>query len=195
MTANRIIEAALNHFAEHGYEGASLANIAEQAGIKTPSIYAHFKNKDDLFLSAIRRAIQVEMRQLQQYIDSYRTHSVENTLHGLIQQYEVRYETSSQLKFLLRMMFFPPVTMQERVMELVNSYLDQMELVLTEVFQLGIEQKEIAALNVEMMTASYMCLVDGILVEMLLGGPERFQRRFDATWHMYWRSLVRTTEQ
>ncbi|MGG0815805.1 TetR/AcrR family transcriptional regulator [Paenibacillus alvei] len=194
MTANRIIEAALNHFAEHGYEGASLANIAEQVGIKTPSIYAHFKNKDDLFLRAIQRAIQVEMGQLQQFIDSCRTHSVEDTLYGLIRQYEVRYETTSHLKFLLRMMFFPPVAMQERVMELVNGYLDQMELVLPEVFQLGIERKDIAALDVGMMTASYMCLVDGILVEMLLGGPERFQRRFDASWRMFWRSLARTME-
>ncbi|MCM3291580.1 TetR/AcrR family transcriptional regulator [Paenibacillus sp. MER 180] len=191
MTANRIIEVALNHFAEHGYEGASLANIAEQVGIKTPSIYAHFKNKDDLFVSIIRRAVQEEMGHLQRYIQTHREHPIKDVLYGWIQQYEARYETSNQLKFLLRVMFFPPVIMQERVMELVNAHLDQMERELMAVFKLGVERAEIDQLDMEMMTASYMCLVDGILVEMLLGGPDRFRRRFDASWRIYWRSLTR----
>ncbi|MBD2807322.1 helix-turn-helix transcriptional regulator, partial [Xenorhabdus sp. ZM] len=45
MTANRIKAVALSHFARYGYEGTSLANIAQEVGIKKPSIYAHFKGK------------------------------------------------------------------------------------------------------------------------------------------------------
>lgn len=38
MSVNRIKEAAFIHFARNGYEGASLAQIAEEAGIKKQSI-------------------------------------------------------------------------------------------------------------------------------------------------------------
>lgn len=67
MTANRILEAALEHFAESGYEGAALSDIARQVGIRTPSIYAHFKNKDDLFLSVIDKAVADQLERLAAY--------------------------------------------------------------------------------------------------------------------------------
>lgn len=50
MTSDRIKEVSLRHFARNGYEGASLAHIADDIGIKKQSIYSHFKGKDELFL-------------------------------------------------------------------------------------------------------------------------------------------------
>lgn len=51
LTANRIQLIALSHFAKYGYAGTSLSKVAEEVGIKKPSIYAHYKSKEDLFLS------------------------------------------------------------------------------------------------------------------------------------------------
>lgn len=53
---NEIKEAALKYFTIHGYEGAPLSLIAEEARMKKQSIYAHFKGKDDLFLQVLRDA-------------------------------------------------------------------------------------------------------------------------------------------
>ena len=58
MSANSIKEAAKYYFAKNGYEGTSLAQIAERVGIKKQSIYSHFDGKDDLFLQVMNDALK-----------------------------------------------------------------------------------------------------------------------------------------
>ena len=48
-TVRRILEAAYELFAEKGYRGSSMREIAERSGIKAGSIYNHFKNKEEIF--------------------------------------------------------------------------------------------------------------------------------------------------
>ena len=44
-TRQRILNAALELFAQYGYEAVSVGQIAEAVGIKAPSLYKHFKSK------------------------------------------------------------------------------------------------------------------------------------------------------
>lgn len=48
-TKERITEEALTLFAEKGYKGTSVKNIADAAGIKDASLYNHFKSKQEIF--------------------------------------------------------------------------------------------------------------------------------------------------
>lgn len=52
-TKERILYAALDLFAEKGYDGVGVDLIAENAGLKGPSLYRHFKGKEDIFHSLI----------------------------------------------------------------------------------------------------------------------------------------------
>lgn len=52
-TKQKIIENALILFSEKGYEAVTVANIAEAVGIKAPSLYKHFKSKQDIFESIL----------------------------------------------------------------------------------------------------------------------------------------------
>ena len=55
-TANRraqIVRAALAGFAEHGYERASLRDIAARAGMTHAALLRHFSGKDELLLTAL----------------------------------------------------------------------------------------------------------------------------------------------
>lgn len=52
-TKERILYAALNLMAEKGYDGVGVDLIAEQAGIKGPSLYRHYKGKEDIFHSLV----------------------------------------------------------------------------------------------------------------------------------------------
>lgn len=57
-TKQRIIKEALVLFSQHGYDAVSVAQIGEAVGIKAPSLYKHYKSKQEIF-----QAIVVEMSQ------------------------------------------------------------------------------------------------------------------------------------
>ena len=50
----RLVDAALNAFAEHGYEGASLRDIAGRSGVDLALIRYYFGSKEDLWYGALR---------------------------------------------------------------------------------------------------------------------------------------------
>jgi TetR/AcrR family transcriptional regulator len=52
-----IAEAAMRHFAEHGYQGARVEDLARELGIAKGSIFQHFGSKAGLFLATYKRAI------------------------------------------------------------------------------------------------------------------------------------------
>jgi AcrR family transcriptional regulator len=52
-TRERLIAAAIEVFAEQGYEGARLQDIARGAGLTTGAIYANFRGKAELLFAAI----------------------------------------------------------------------------------------------------------------------------------------------
>jgi AcrR family transcriptional regulator len=54
---DRIVEAAMRQFAEHGYQGAKVEDIAIELGIAKGSIFQHFGSKGGLFLQAYKRAV------------------------------------------------------------------------------------------------------------------------------------------
>jgi len=52
-TKERILDCALTLFSEQGYDAASVAQIAEAVGIKPPSLYKHFKSKQEIFTALL----------------------------------------------------------------------------------------------------------------------------------------------
>ena len=54
----RIVEAAMRSFAEHGYQGSKVEDIASELGIAKGSIFQHFGSKAGLFFAAYQRAVQ-----------------------------------------------------------------------------------------------------------------------------------------
>jgi AcrR family transcriptional regulator len=53
QTRRQLLAAAAEVFAEKGFAGASLEEIADRAGYTTGAVYYHFGNKDKLFLELI----------------------------------------------------------------------------------------------------------------------------------------------
>jgi AcrR family transcriptional regulator len=52
-----IIAAALQVFAEHGFAGAKLDEVARRAGVSKGALYVYFETKEDLFRAVVRSAI------------------------------------------------------------------------------------------------------------------------------------------
>ena len=56
-TAERILDAAEELFAERGYAGATLRDVATRVGVRPPSLYNHFASKDALYAAVLERGI------------------------------------------------------------------------------------------------------------------------------------------
>jgi AcrR family transcriptional regulator len=52
-----IVEVAMRHFAEHGYRGARVEDIAAEVGVAKGTVFLHFGTKEGLFLAAFERAV------------------------------------------------------------------------------------------------------------------------------------------
>lgn len=55
-TKEKILDEALTLFAEKGYDGTSMDLIAERVGIKGPSLYKHYKGKEEILNALIDAA-------------------------------------------------------------------------------------------------------------------------------------------
>lgn len=64
-TAERILDAAEDLFAEKGYAATSLGDVADRVGIRSPSLYNHFRNKEALYQAVLERLIEEFSQPLQ----------------------------------------------------------------------------------------------------------------------------------
>lgn len=64
-----IIEAALEIFAQHGFRGATIDQIAEAAGMSKPNLLYYFKSKDDIHRTLIQRLLDTWLAPLREIDD------------------------------------------------------------------------------------------------------------------------------
>ncbi len=57
-TRDRVLQVAQALFAERGYRGTSLRDIAKKIGIKAPSLLHHFPSKQQLYLAVLDRMFE-----------------------------------------------------------------------------------------------------------------------------------------
>ncbi len=54
QTRAELVEAAARVFGLKGYDGASIADITDEAGLSLGSVYTHFQSKAELFVAVVR---------------------------------------------------------------------------------------------------------------------------------------------
>ena len=52
-----IVQAAVDEFRQHGFEGARITRVAESAGVSSRTLYKHFPSKEALFDAIIEKVV------------------------------------------------------------------------------------------------------------------------------------------
>ncbi|MFC0237204.1 TetR/AcrR family transcriptional regulator [Fictibacillus phosphorivorans] len=188
MTYDQLKQTALIQFAQLGYEGASLSVIANEVGIKKQSIYTHFKSKDDLYIQTFHEATDCEIDFVKQFIEDQESLQLREVLSKFLTEYLERFEKNNNMKFFMRTSFYPPVKHEEVIKAGSNRFVDRLESLFTALFEQYSDELR-HDVTPETAALAFLTMLDGLLVELIYGIPERLQKRSKQSWSVFWRGI------
>lgn len=187
MKKQEIQEVALQCFAQNGYNGTSLSQIAEAVQLKKQSLYTHFKDKDAIFLSALRHAKEVEIAFYDDFFSVKKP--LLTTLHDFVEALDTMFYTSPTQQFWLRMNFSPPAHLSVEVKEEVHQINEALREKLLPLFE---ENK--ALLHVETAIALEACiaLIDACILHLIFHEETAvIAKKREALWLVYERGVLK----
>lgn len=122
-------------------------------------------------------------------IESFSNSSTEELLLKLLKGYAKRFGESEESMFWLRTSYFPPDAFREQIINKANVHIENVGKLLFPVFKRASEQDELHNIEVKDALEAFLCLLDGLMVELLYAGLNRFETRLDASWKVFWRGL------
>lgn len=103
----KLLESALSLFSDKGYEGTSIREIIEGAGVTRPVLYYYFENKEDLF----RRLVEIKFAELTKNIEAIRNraHTCVSRLKEIIcAEFELAERNPEAVRLILQVVFSLP---------------------------------------------------------------------------------------
>ncbi|WP_308860300.1 TetR/AcrR family transcriptional regulator [Paenibacillus radicibacter] len=192
LKSKAIKDVALKFFTIHGYEGASLSQIAEELGMRKQSLYAHFKGKDDLFLQVLQDAKETELSSKLDYLRKVDAQNPKAALLGYLQLVIHLFQKNEKLKFWLRMSYFPPQHLAKAIDKEVLDTENKIQTVLESKFHQWIDSEIIIEEDALIPTLAFSGIVDSIMVELAYGNDEkRLHDKLNASWIVFWRGISR----
>jgi TetR/AcrR family transcriptional regulator, cmeABC operon repressor len=187
MTKDKIIAAALALFSKNGYEGTSLTEIAKAVGIQKPSIYNHFKSKEEIFLTIYENILWLHVKKVDELMGEISELSAKEQLYQILNvTFEYYIEFEEQSTFVNRAVFFSPEPLKEQLHTQFMESEEAVSTILRSVIDKGIKNGEIRTGNVEDFVMSYYCLIDGIFIELSFYGAEKMKPRISNIWRNFW---------
>jgi len=161
--------AARSAFARNGFHGASVEEIASEAGFSTGALYSNFDGKEDLFLVLMEREIDEHAREI---ADAVRARaSMAERATGGARQWMTMIEREPEL-LLLFMEFWAYGVRDPQVRPKVAARFAQMREALTRLIADGARELELElAIPAEQLAVAVDALADGI-ARQKLADPE-----------------------
>jgi AcrR family transcriptional regulator len=164
-TRERLLDAARSVFARGGFHGASVEEIASEAGFSTGALYSNFDGKEDLFLMLMEREIAAHAREIAEAVGARA--SVDERAKGGARQWMTMIEREPEL-LLLFMEFWAYGVRDARVRPKVAARFAQVRELLTRLIADGVREFDLElALPAEQLAVAIDALADGIARQKL----------------------------
>jgi len=193
-TKEKIKQAALSLFANKGYAGTTMNEIAQCVGIKKASLYAHFSGKEELFFAVYEDLAADYIDLMERLMNEVETMPVEDTIYHLFEQYILYYLRNRDVQsFWNQVTFFTPPEMYDRFYEHIKGCDMQVQSKMEEIFEEGMRLGVIREDTVKKMVMSYRAMREGLLNWMMMI-PEIKEQSIRAFWNDYWCGVKRREE-
>ncbi len=189
-TKDAILSTAMLLYAEKGYEGMTMKEIATRIGVTPPAVYAYFESKEDLFLQIckgfLHEHFQVAFTHTEAAQHLTAKQQLEQMLRGI---FEFQINQPISIKVFFRLLLFPPeIVAKDTLHELLDLEDREIE-VFSAIFDKGIKDGEIRDGNYRMYAYSLLCLMDGLFWQMQRLDEVQFWQRFDLVWEQFWKGI------
>lgn len=135
-TRQAILQAAIRLFAERGFEGTCVDDLAREAGIGKGTIYGYFRTKEEIFLAFCEEEIDFAFAELARRTDPDAP-ILDQLLTLFMSQFRFLTENREFGRLLIREMAFPRDATSARSKELDARYLDAVGRILTRAGERG----------------------------------------------------------
>jgi AcrR family transcriptional regulator len=164
-TRERLLSAARSVFASSGFHGASVEEIASEAGFSTGALYSNFEGKEDLFLVLMEREIEEHAQEISRAVAAQA--SIADRATGGARQWMTMIEREPEA-LLLFMEFWAYGVRDARVRPKVAARFAQMREVLTTLIADGVRDFDLElAIPAEHLAVAIDALADGIARQKL----------------------------
>jgi AcrR family transcriptional regulator len=164
-TRERLLAAARRVFARSGFHGASVEEIASEAGFSTGALYSNFDGKEDLFLVLMEREIDEHAREIADAVKDRA--SVAERAKGGAQQWMTMIEREPEV-VLLFMEFWAYGVRDAGVRPKVAARFAQVRELLTSLLADGVREFDLQLdIPAEQLAVAIDALADGIARQKL----------------------------
>jgi AcrR family transcriptional regulator len=164
-TRDRLLAAARSVFARSGFHGASVEEIASEAGFSTGALYSNFDGKEDLFLALMEREIEDHAREIEEAVSERA--SISERATGGARRWMTMIDREPEL-LLLFMEFWAYGVRDPQVRPKVAARFAQMRQVLTRLIADGVREFDLElAMPAEQLAVAIDALADGIARQKL----------------------------
>jgi AcrR family transcriptional regulator len=164
-TRDRLLAAARSVFARSGFHGASVEEIASEAGFSTGALYSNFDGKEDLFLALMEREIEDHAREIEEAVSERA--SISERATGGARRWMTMIDREPEL-LLLFMEFWAYGVRDPLVRPKVAARFAQMRQVLTRLIADGVREFDLElAMPAEQLAVAIDALADGIARQKL----------------------------
>jgi AcrR family transcriptional regulator len=148
-TRERLLQAAQGLIEEGGYGAASVAAIAERAGVAAGTLYRHFESKQELFVEVFRSVCAREERAMRAASAELADRSAAQRLEEVLGTFAQRALRNPRLAWALIAEPVDPLVDAERL-----AYRERYAALIAEGLRAGIDAGELPDQNVELTAAA-----------------------------------------
>ncbi|MHB8126260.1 MAG: TetR/AcrR family transcriptional regulator [Desulfitobacteriaceae bacterium] len=189
-TKKIIKKMALSLFAQKGYYGTTMNDIAKLVGIKTPSLYAHFSGKDELFFSVYEDLANKYVDLMDQIMNTAESMDIEDRLYYIFKQFIIYYIRNPEiLSFWNQIILFTPSELKERFLFHITNCDTRSQKKMEEILAKGIEQGRLRDDCPLTMSWSFRAMREGIINWMMMAPELRKEEYIKAYWTDLWLGL------
>lgn len=183
MSKQKIVDTAFELFSREGYTETTLKSIAVEVGIKAPSIYAHFPNKEELYLEVYRQS-QIEYGEFfEQFARAGSNQPPAECLHQILFGIGDFYLSRPALfAFHLRHLVATPAEIQSAVSGAFITAEARLRDLIQYAYIAGCADGSFPRGNTEDFCNFFLCLMDGVFLQMRHYDTETFMARLNSVW-------------